>query len=504
MIKKIKYIITTIVMIMMFNTSIPNIAYASSATEWGTCDGPEANTVGCNMQKKIQSAISTHISNSQNSQTLTSKVMGAIPIVSAFTSGTLSGTSALASTTVDLFNTSLLGGFITSISNTLYNFAKNEFSTFSSDCYKVACYLFAIWLVLQSIYTVLGLNDAQALIMRIAKNALYLIAAVILIGGSNTNAYWEDFIVIPLEISSSISAAINIDGTIGACSSASTSGSNPGDTLVEHIACMEGNVENIMKNGIVIGVALPFNQATVATTIMTLVSDTMAILLFLLISGFIIMMMFGLIIIYYAFFLVDVVLRLCIVSAFAPFFIGLSAVPASRKVAAAAFTELLGAFVNLTVVSILIGFEGNIMYNALNSKSAVVSTGEPFYTYIGGIYPLIFFPGFWEIILVGMSSIMLTRQIHKMFEGIFGVSNSTFTADKIHQNAEKAAALAVDFGTMGGGKAIRVGKQVVDTAGKYAQDGARSAGTSIARTHQQFKNAGGMSEYLKMFSKGKG
>lgn len=374
-------------------------------------------------------------------------------------------------------------------------FAKDSFDYFNEPVLQILTYAFAIWIVIKCGTLMLGFGPGQnpsQIFWDIIKKSSYFFILSFMLMTQHTNVYWDVFYKLPMaqtlefangitEKTSQFQNSANLTQINPAlCGnfehlniSSSESGIQPlSKFYIKKLTCQVEKTEQVNFAGLLFGLQVILNVSIGESDgwfdgLGTFFASLPTVILQAL-GGFFILILFAAALLYYSFFMLDIIFRLTFLSSFAPFFIGFYLFEPTRQFTSRFLTGLLQSFFTIIAASTVYGCVGALLtylpvvfnkspYVITALRNAGIQTNPQTITDI--IFAMdeskvTFGPTdahFWFLAMAGLLSIALTKKISGMIQAIFGFSDGgAFMADKALGTAASVTKMAMGATVMGG------------------------------------------------------
>ena len=336
------------------------------------------------------------------------------------------------------------------------SFAAGAFERLRDPIAKVVNYTFALWVLLQGMYLMLGMGDGRnpgAILWGLVTRSATFFVVIGLLHASGSQTFWDRFYNLPIQEAANgaslLSTAAGGGSPVAGCSISAPTGTKIDSGTVKQMLCLVEKVEKSNRLGMVFGYYLFANfQGTLL--------DIFGKFLFALFMGTVIIVVFALGTIYFTFFVVDVFLRIAFLTAFAPFFIAFFLFGPTRQYAMKAIAGFVSALFSIMAASAVYGFSSTLVLQipsvyfgsaagGAGTGGGGGSAGDQFTRMLAEMS----YDNFellasyvWFAIIAGAATILLTRQIAGEIASIFGTPISTTMADKAVGVASMAGGLA--------------------------------------------------------------
>lgn len=268
---------------------------------------------------------------------------------------------------------------VNSIATTLVSFAQTVFTDFAKSVGTIVEYVFAIWLIIECVRVFLGVSQFQAFVWNLARKSGLFLLIIGLLLMQGTSAYWDFFVGIPSSFSFGLAQSF-MDNSGGVSPICQISSSSSFSNFPEQASCLAANLESIMRLGIMFGIGAittwPWTGGLGVTMIVMLIPN---VILWILdaVGGVIVIMVFVFVLGSLVSKILDFVLRVAVVSAFAPFFIGFALIKPTRRYSISAFKSLVGAFIQMIALGFSLFVCLFMMLGLTNSVASALSSSCP-------------------------------------------------------------------------------------------------------------------------------
>ena len=319
------------------------------------------------------------------------------------------------------------------------NLAKTGYNLFIAEQLDLILYsVFVVWLCARVAAMVLGHGEGLKDLWEIAKKSALLFLLVMLVKGQGTNVYWEVIHDEPLLMAWKAAGALM--------------GENVSDPTA-----LVAKMETLNYNGAALSWNIMWNFQLIKGQFWQSVGSVLASV----VLGTMLVFMFGAALIHYPFFILDILLRVAIISAFAPIFIIFWFLPETRRFTTKALSGLVQSFFTLALCGLVYSLCSTLIAAAIGSwgasgmslpperwaetVAAVAAKGQL-------ISPVE--PGFWMIFCAALLTSSLSKKIASMMEAIFNFhEGSQGMADRSMKMAQMGTGLLITQ-TVGTGMAI--------------------------------------------------
>lgn len=366
-------------------------------------------------------------------------------------------------------------GFVKSFTSTMISYAQNAYNQFSSPMSTALTYVFAIWFCYKCIALCFGLEQTQNIIWDMAKKcAVFFLLYSIILSQHSIN-YWDMFINYPLNTTARISQSImSAAGGSALPSCDLQDGTENISNLPQQMGCLSALIERGPHIGIVLGMLIISGTDVVGNVLSFHFTELVAVLLNLFSGGFI-YLLYLMNMVAFTFMILDLVLKIAIISSLAPIFIGCYFLPITRSYAKNALSQLIGAYIQIvsccfTVAistSLLASIAGNVANklnasgikvagnntdaieawkNIINASSASGTIGaNPKISAALSIYS----SNYWAIFAIGIFMVAFAKKIHGILSGIFSATNFSGMSDMFMPIISNAAVGGAELGMKG-------------------------------------------------------
>jgi hypothetical protein len=332
-------------------------------------------------------------------------------------------------------------GFASGFMDSAKTFAKNGYNVFlSENLTGILEAVLLIWLAVRAYEMTLGVGNPGTILWNIIKKMSLFFVIWAMLKGMGQNLYWEAFYDEPLDMA--VRAANALAGGSGAAA---------GDGGTAGLTSLIRTMESVTFNQVALGWDIMVNFKVVGTALGA------GILSFL--GGAMLMFMFAMSIIYYTFFILDIVVRISIISALAPLFIAFYLMEQTRGFAIKALMGLVQSFFTLAGSTLVFRVTSQLINSGISlwasgpEVSALAKIHGPPAPGAAGMIAFIdstsasispFDAGFWYVFCAGLLSVGLCKKISAMMQTIFQFSDGGGNmADKAVGIAGKAVGAAV-------------------------------------------------------------
>ena len=379
------------------------------------------------------------------------------------------------------------------------SFAYNAFSAVQEPVSKIVNYMFALWIILQGALLMLGMgpgsNPGAIIWNLITRSCMFFIIIGLLAvsgpkAGLTSSAYWDTFYKLPIteaingaNLIASKSGGGVLDGSCGVTLKSGSKLEKLDQSTLIKIMCLVEKVEKNNRLGMAFGwqVFGNFNGGTLE--LKTYLNGAASLLV-----GLAIIIAFAASSIYFAFFVVDLFVRIAFVTAFAPFFIGFFLFKPTRQFSLTAINSVVSSLFTLMGIAAVYGFSAGLIKQIPAIYWGTVGqsggSGTDFGAMLNHINnnPVQILSGYvWFAIIAAITNIALASKLAGVVGGIFGGGGQGGGfAEKAMGGVKGALGAAAGIaGAVGGGAMFLGGGAALKGAAKVWQGG-MAAGGAVA------------------------
>ena len=341
----------------------------------------------------------------------------------------------------------LINGFVGATQQIAQSFA----TRLAGETLTLLNYAFLIWLLLQVAQMMLGMSGGASTLWSIVRrSALYMIVAFMLAAVSS-GAYWAWFVEEPIRIAAALSSEAMGTGGCG------------GGSAAEAASCLAREIEKIFT--------YPMHAAweSIKATHFTLDGIVSGAVFSQYLAGALLILISFIGLVFFAFFILDVVLRILILAMFSAIFVAAFLFNPTRAWATGAAWNLVGSVATLVGGAAVLAMLNAAIRNTLGGggweaivSSIVASSGS--YDSPINLDRVVF----WQSLFLALVSVGVAKAISQMMASVFNAAPAgSPMADKVSGIAAIPAKGAVAATVIGAGFLGYLGIKGVGAGARY-------------------------------------